>query len=93
MPVQTVPQNLTPADAAGKLLGEWDCYQVMSFTITAASYYQVTIHDQYGMSAAWISEPYTDVAWQVVPWLVTVIAALLAIALCLIVPLPRRQIS
>jgi hypothetical protein len=90
VPVQTVPQDLTPADAAGLLLGAWDCYQVMSFTIPVASNYQVTIRDRSGMSAAWISEPYTDVAWQVLPWLIAVIAALLAIALCLIIPLPRR---
>lgn len=91
VPAQTLPQVLTPADAGGMLVGEWDCYQVMSFSIPVAGYYQVTIHDRSGMSAAWISEPYADVAWHVLPWLIAVIAALIAIALCLIIPLPRRR--
>ena len=89
--VQAFPQVLTPADVGGKLLGEWDCYQVMSFTIAVAGDFQVTIHDRTGMSAAWISEPYADAARQVLPWLIAVIAALLALALCLIIPLPQRR--
>jgi hypothetical protein len=45
--------------------------------------YTVTINDQHGMSAAWISEPYAGVARQVLPWSAGVVVALLAIALCL----------
>lgn len=91
VPVQAVPQHLTPTDAAGMLLGAWDCYQVMSFTIPRTGSYQVTINDRPGMSAAWISEPYADVAEQVFPWLIATTAALLTIALCLIIPLRRRR--
>jgi hypothetical protein len=86
---RTIPQALTLDDAASAFLGEWDCYRVASFTIPVAGPYKITIKDQGGMSAAWISEPYTDVAGQVLPWSVGVVAALLAIALGLAIPGPR----
>ena len=61
----------------------------MSFTIPKAGTYQVTIEDRHGMSGAWISEPWADVARQVFPWAFGIVAALLAIALCLTIPGPR----
>jgi len=89
VPVQSIPQTLAPADAAAIFLGAMDCHQVMSFTIQRAGSYQVTINDRYGMSGAWISEPYADVAGQVFPWSFGTVGALLAIAVCLIVLGPR----
>jgi hypothetical protein len=55
----------------------------MSFTIPRAGPCQVTIKDRYGMSGAWISEPYTDVAWHVFPWAYGIVVALLTIVVCL----------
>jgi hypothetical protein len=89
VPVRTLPTVLTLYDPARVFLGAWDCYRVMSFTIPKAGTYQVTIEDRHGMSGAWISEPWADVARQVVPWAFGIVAALLAIALCLMVPGPR----
>jgi hypothetical protein len=89
VPVRTLPAVLTLYDPARAFLGAWDCYRVMSFTIPKAGTYQVTIEDRHGMSGAWISEPWADVARQVFPWAFGVVAALLAIALCLMVPGPR----
>jgi hypothetical protein len=83
--VRAIPQVLTPEDPARVFLGAWDCYRVMSFTIPQAGSYQVSIKDRYGMSGAWISEPYTDVAGQVFPWAFGIVAALVTIAVCLIV--------
>jgi hypothetical protein len=57
----------------------------VSFTIPQAGSYQVSIKDRYGMSGAWISEPYTDVAEHVFPWAYGTVAALLTIAVCLMV--------
>jgi len=57
----------------------------MSFTIPQAGSYQVSIEDRHGMSGAWISEPYADVAGQVFPWALGIVAALLTIAVCLMV--------
>jgi hypothetical protein len=70
-------------------LGAWDCYRVMSLTIPQAGSYQVSIKDRQGMSAAWTSEPYTDVAGRVFPWAFGTVAALLTIAVCLIVSCVR----
>jgi hypothetical protein len=89
IPVQTVLQRLTPADAASLFLGAMDCEQVMTFTIQRPGSYQVTINDRHGMSGAWISDPYADVAWQVIPWAFGIVGALIAVAVCLIVLAPR----
>ena len=62
VPVQTVLQTLTPADAASLFPGAVDCEQVMTFTIQRTGSCQVTINDRHGMSGAWISERYADVA-------------------------------
>jgi hypothetical protein len=95
VPGRTIPQTLTLDtldDAAGAFLCEWDCYRIVSFTIPVAGDYEVTIKDQGGISAAWISEPYADVAWQVLPWSAGVVAALLATALGLVSPWPRWRL-
>jgi len=65
----------------------------MSFTIPRAGSYQVSIKDRHGMSGAWISEPYTDVAGQVFPWAFGIVAALVTIAVCLIVSWVRRRLD
>ena len=65
----------------------------MSFTIPRAGTYQVSIKDRHGMSGAWISEPYTDVAWQVFPWAFGIVAALVTIAVCLIVSCVRWRLD
>jgi hypothetical protein len=57
----------------------------MSFTISRAGSYQVSSKDRYGMSGAWISESYADVAGQVFPWAFGIVAALLTIAVCLVI--------
>jgi 4-amino-4-deoxy-L-arabinose transferase-like glycosyltransferase len=93
VPVQTVPQRLTPADAASLLLGAVDCGQVMSFTIQRTGSYQVTINDRHGMSGAWISEPYADVTEHVIPWALGIVGALLTVAVCLIVLARRGRIA
>jgi len=89
VPVWSVPQVLTPDDAVAAFLGAWDCYRVMSFTIPRAGSYRVSIKDRSGMSGAWISEPYTRVARQLVPWALGFVAALITIAVCLIVSVVR----
>jgi hypothetical protein len=89
VPVRTLPTVLTLDDPARVFLGAWDCYRVMSFTIAQAGTYQVTIEDRHGMSGAWISESWAGVARHVFPWAVGIVAALLAIALCLLIPGPR----
>ena len=89
VPVWSVPQVLTPYDAAAVFIGAWDCYRVMSFTIPRAGSYRVSIKDRSGMSAAWISEPYTRVVRQLVPWALGFAAALITIAVCLIVSVVR----
>ena len=89
VPVRALPTVLALYDSARVFLGAWDCYRVMRFTIPKAGAYQVTIEDRHGMSGAWISEPLADVARQVFPWAFGIVAALLAIALCLMVPGPR----
>jgi hypothetical protein len=92
VPGRTIPQALGLDDVADTFLGESDCYRIASFTIPVAGDYKVTVKDQGGMSAAWISEPYADVAWQVLPWSAGVVAALLAIALGLVSPWPRWRL-
>lgn len=89
VPVWSVPQVLTPYDAVAAFLGAWDCYRVMSFTIPRAGSYRVSIKDRSGMSGAWISEPYTRVVRQLVPWALGFVAALITIAVCLIVSVVR----
>jgi len=89
VPIWSVPQVLTPYDVVAAFLGAWDCYRVMSFTIPRAGSYRVSIKDRSGMSAAWISEPYTRVARQLFPWALGFVAALITIAMCLIVSAVR----
>jgi hypothetical protein len=91
VPVRAIAQTLAPADAAAVLLGAMDCEQVMSFTIQRAGSYQVSINDRRGMSGAWISEPYADVAERVFPWALGTVGALFAVAVCLLVLVPRRR--
>jgi hypothetical protein len=92
VPARDISPAMTLADPAGVFLGAWDCHPVVSFTIPQAGYYQVSIKDQYGMNAAWISEPYGSVARQVFPWCFGVVASLLTIALCLAVPRARWRL-
>jgi hypothetical protein len=61
----------------------------VSFTIPRSSWYGIAINSQYGMSAAWISQPWPAVTKQVVPWSAGLLLALLTMALCLVVPAPR----
>jgi hypothetical protein len=91
VPVRAIPQTLTLEYPADVFLGAWDCHQVMSFTIAQAGSYQVSIKDRYGMSGAWISEPYAGEARQVFPWSIGIVVALLTIAVCIMVPGPRRR--
>jgi hypothetical protein len=90
IPVKTVDQALSLADGAGTFLGENDCYVVMSFTIRQAGFYTVTVKDR-DMSGAWVSEPWAKVVVQVFPWALGIIAALLAIAVCLLVADTSRR--
>jgi len=83
--IRAIPQVLTPEDPASAFLGAWDCDRVMSFTIRRAGSYQVSVTSGSGMSAAWISEPYATVAWQVFPWAVGIVLALPTLAVCLII--------
>jgi hypothetical protein len=83
--VRAIPQVLTPEDPASVFLGAWDCDRVMSFTISRAGSYQVSVASGSGMSAAWISEPYATVAWQVFPWAFGIVMALPTMAVCLII--------
>lgn len=85
VPGRTIPQVLAPEDLARVFLGAWDCSPVVSFTIPRAGFYRVSVKDRRGMSGAWISEPYTDVAEHVFPWACGTVAALLTIAMCLMV--------
>jgi hypothetical protein len=98
--VQANPQVLTPEDPASAFLGAWDCDRVMSFTIPRAGFYRVAVIGGSGMTAAWISEPYASVAWQVFPWAFGIVLALPIIVVCLMVcarprprprPRPRRR--
>jgi hypothetical protein len=91
VPVWSGPQVLTPYDAVAVFLGAWDCYRVMSFTIPRAGSYRISIKDRSGMSAAWISAPYTRVARQLFPWALGFVAALITIAVCLIVAVVHRH--
>jgi hypothetical protein len=92
VPGRTISPALTLDDLAGALLGSWDCDPVVSFTIVRTGPYTVTVKDQHGMSAAWISAPYADVVRHVLPWPVGVVVALLAIAPCLVLPRPRWHV-
>jgi hypothetical protein len=92
--VRTVPSVLSFDDPAAVFLGAWDCSPVMEFTIGQAGQYRVIIKDGYGMSGAWITEPYASVISQVVPWACGIVAALTAIASCLLALGPRwRQMK
>ena len=91
IPVKTVEQTLSLADGAGTFLGAKDCSVVASFTIRQAGSYEVTIKDR-DMSGAWISEPWATVAEQVFPWVLGLVAALLASTVCLLAAdTPRRS--
>jgi hypothetical protein len=87
--VRTVPSVLSFDDPAAAFLGAWDCSPVMKFTIRQTGQYRVIIKDSHGMSGAWITEPYTSVIRQVVPWASGLVAALLTIASCLVAAGPR----
>jgi hypothetical protein len=87
--VRTVQPVLSFDDSAKAFLGAWDCTPVMEFTIRHAGQYRVIIKDSHGMSGAWITEPFASVARQVFPWASGVVAALLAIASCLVASGPR----
>lgn len=92
IPVKTVDQTLSLADGAGAFLGAKDCYVIADFTIRQDGFYKVNITDRYGMSGAWISEPWASVAGQVFPWVLGIIAALLAMVVCLLAAdTPRRR--
>jgi hypothetical protein len=64
---------------------------VMRFTIRQAGPYTVTVNEGYGISGAWISEPLATVARRVFPWVLGLVAALLAMAVCLVVSGSRRD--
>ena len=83
--VRAIPQVLTPEDPASAFLGAWDCDRVMSFTIPRAGSYRVSVTSGSGLSAAWISEPYATVAWQVFPWALGIVMALPTMAVCLMI--------
>jgi hypothetical protein len=87
--VRTVQSVLSLDDPAAAFLGAWDCKPVMEFTIRQTGRYRVSIKDSYGMSGAWITEPFGSVARQVFPWAFGIVAALLTIASCLVASGPR----
>jgi hypothetical protein len=92
VPGRNISPAMTLAEPAGMFLGAWDCHPVVSFTILHAGPYLVSIKDQYGMNAAWISEPYSSVARDVFPWCFGVLGSLLTIVLCLAIPRPRWRL-
>ena len=81
VPGRTIPQVLAPEDLARVFLGAWDCNRVMSFTVRRAGSYRVSVIAGSGLSAAWISEPYSGVIGQLTPWAIGIAAALLIITL------------
>lgn len=92
--VRTVQPVLSFDDSAKVFLGAWDCTPVMEFTIRQTGEFRVSITDSYGMSGAWITEPYASVARQVLPWASGIVAALLTIASCFVACRPRwRRMS
>jgi hypothetical protein len=91
VPVQTVQPVLSFDDPAEAFLGAYGCTPVMRFTIRQAGPYTVTVNEGYGISGAWISEPLATVARRVFPWVLGLVAALLAMAVCLVVSGSRRD--
>jgi hypothetical protein len=87
--VRTLQPVLSFDDPVAAFLGAWDCSPVMEFTIRQTGEYRVIIKDRYGMSGAWITEPYASVTRQVVPWASGTVASLLTIASCLLASGPR----